>query len=79
MVNRSELRVGFILLLTQAIKKWYSLSRINNEGENMKISVKYISTVSKTELKKASQLGLNLLASSQYELIDNVMYEVKYL
>lgn len=45
----------------------------------MKISVKYITPVSKEKLEKASLLGLNLLASSQYELIDNVMYEVKYL
>ena len=45
----------------------------------MKISIKYISTVSKAELKKAKLLGLNLLASSQYELIDNIMYEVQYL
>ena len=45
----------------------------------MKISIKYMTRVPKVELRKASLLGLDLLASNQYQLIDNVMYEVKYL
>ena len=35
--------------------------------------------VPEVTMKKVKSLGLDLLASNQYELIGNVMYEVKYL
>lgn len=43
----------------------------------MKITIKQLERVSETTLKKARLLGFDLLASTQYEEINGIIYEVK--